>query len=96
MLDAPWREQRAAMVGEADQHAIFADDRGDTRRVAPTILEAEYGGVLGDHRRGGADGCLGVIALHEIDDEIDRTDAGRVGAGRHADHRLGPVLLLDG
>ena len=74
MLDAAGRDQRAGVIGEPHHDPRPAGNRGDAVGIAPAVLQREDRGLGTKHRRRGADRRLGVIALDEVNDEIDRAN----------------------
>jgi len=97
MLDAAGRQQSSAMVGEPDQNAVFANDRGDARWHCPAILQAEHGGIPGDHGAAARTASFGMIAFDEVDDEVDRpTLAGLSLAGTFSPAANHPFPLWSG
>jgi hypothetical protein len=62
------------MIGETDHDARFACHRRDPVRIAPAVLERQDRGAISEHRRRRRNRRRRVIALDEIDDEIDRAD----------------------
>jgi len=78
-------------VRRAAQDAVPADDRSDPLLVVDTVLQRQDRGPLPEQRRQPAGGRIGVVGLHEEEDEIDRTDRRRVV--RRLDAAGGPLAL---
>ena len=75
-------------IDTAGEHSFRACDRGNRVDVVETVLERDHRRVPGHQRRQCLRRRLGVVRLHGEEDEIDRANAGSVGARRDGDRGL--------